>query len=423
MKSKTQCVTFFLIIVFLCSLAASAFAATYQQSLLPGAEWDATKADRLQVEVAGSYQFDYGEECLVDFSLPWEFPFYDSSSSRIYVDGEGNIWLGSLGSGPRITVWNGDLDSYYGGGSFVEHKSDPERIVVQWSAEAFEAVGYGQPIEAEVILYDDGNIRFNYADIPQSNVFLESCGVYDGSGASSQLGSLAPLPSGAASFDLTYSTNNSPIAYPASVTVAEDNTYIGVLSASDPDGDALSYSVDSAATSGSVVVTDPATGAFSYTPDSNFSGVDSFTFVVNDGQAVSNTATVQVVIDPVNDAPVSDNDSQETTGYATITGMLLATDIDGDTLTYSIVSQPNNGSLNVNTETGEYSYTPYEGFSGDDSFTFKVNDGSVDSNISTIEISVLGSGLPPESVPVMNGWWIGLGLLVGIALLRRRSKC
>src|SRR5699024_9544094 len=76
----------------------------------------------------------------------------------------------------------------------------------------------------------------------------------------------------------------------------------GTLSASDPDGDALSYSIVSQPGHGSVTITNASTGAFTYTPDNNFSGSDSFTFRVNDGQANSNIATESLT---VNAAPTS----------------------------------------------------------------------------------------------------------------------
>ncbi len=68
---------------------------------------------------------------------------------------------------------------------------------------------------------------------------------------------------------------------------------------------------------------------------------------------------------------------------------LSGSDIDGDTLTYTIVTQPLHGTLNGTSP--NLTYTPNSNYSGDDSFTFKVNDGTVDSNVTDINITVSNS--------------------------------
>ena len=60
---------------------------------------------------------------------------------------------------------------------------------------------------------------------------------------------------------------------------------------------------------GTLTVFNTATGAFTYTPNRNYNGPDSFTFKANDGAVDSNTATVRITVDPVNDAPVANNGS------------------------------------------------------------------------------------------------------------------
>lgn len=138
--------------------------AAYDLAQLPSVEWDGTKADRLQA-VDGSYDFDYGEEAEVTFILPWDFTFYSSIYHQIIADSDGNIWFGAVGSGPRIAAWNTDLNSYYVGGVFIEYKTAPERVVVQWLTETTEQAGYGRNNSFEVILYEDGIIQLNYQTI------------------------------------------------------------------------------------------------------------------------------------------------------------------------------------------------------------------------------------------------------------------
>ena len=70
----------------------------------------------------------------------------------------------------------------------------------------------------------------------------------------------------------------------------------GTLSASDEDGDPLTFSVVTNGSKGVAQITDAATGAFTYTPSAGASGADSFIFKANDGQADSNVAIVTVTI-------------------------------------------------------------------------------------------------------------------------------
>ena len=157
--------------------------------------------------------------------------------------------------------------------------------------------------------------------------------------------------------------------------------------ANDPDGSPLTYSIVTGPTHGSISL-NSTTGAYTYTPDANYFGSDSFTFKVNDGFTDSNVATVNLTINSVNDAPVASGGSVSTAEDTPLSGSVSATDIDSPTLTYSVVTGPAHGSLSLNASTGAYTYTPDLNYNGSDSFTFKANDGSVDSNIATINITV-----------------------------------
>lgn len=97
--------------------------------------------------------------------------------------------------------------------------------------------------------------------------------------------------------------NNPPSVQNGSVTTTEGNSVSGTLSASDPDGDALTFNIVSQPANGAVQITDHSTGAFSYSPDNNYTGSDSFTFKANDGQADSNTATESVTVKSASTCP------------------------------------------------------------------------------------------------------------------------
>jgi hypothetical protein len=181
--------------------------------------------------------------------------------------------------------------------------------------------------------------------------------------------------------------NDAPVANNGSLAATEDVTASGNLSASDVDGDTLIYSIVANAAHGTVNITDVNTGAFTYTPNLHYNGPDLFTFKVNDGAVDSNTATVLINVDPVNDAPAANNGSDSTDEDTVLIGSVTATDVDGDALTYIKVSDPTNGTVVVNAN-GTFVYTPNANFNGLDSFTFKANDGTVDSNTATFTITV-----------------------------------
>ncbi|MBP1965362.1 polysaccharide lyase family 8 super-sandwich domain-containing protein [Paenibacillus aceris] len=88
--------------------------------------------------------------------------------------------------------------------------------------------------------------------------------------------------------------NRAPVASDADFAGLEDAIVTGLLSASDADGDALTYSIVTNGTKGNAVVTDPATGAFTYTPTTGSTGTDTFTFRVSDGRTESNVASVTI---------------------------------------------------------------------------------------------------------------------------------
>ena len=176
--------------------------------------------------------------------------------------------------------------------------------------------------------------------------------------------------------------NDPPVADPKSVTTAED-TPVGItLSGSDIEGSALTF-----------LATSPAHGTLTgtgasrtYTPDANYFGLDSFTYRVNDSSIDSEAAIVTITVTPVNDAPVAAPKSETVAQDATVLVGLTGTDVDGDALTFSVVTSPAHGTL-VGTGATR-TYTPSVGFFGPDSFTYVANDGTIDSNVATVTITV-----------------------------------
>ncbi len=199
--------------------------------------------------------------------------------------------------------------------------------------------------------------------------------------------------------------NNPPVAVNNTYTTNEDTALNraapGVLSNdTDADGDNLT----------AVKVSDPAHGAltlnsngsFTYSPNANYNGTDSFTYRANDGQANSNTATVTITITAVNDTPVAVNDSYTTNEDTALNraapGVLSNdTDADGDNLTAVKVSDPAHGTLTLNSN-GSFTYTPAANYNGTDSFTYRANDGQANSNTATVTITITAVNDPPVAV-------------------------
>ena len=100
------------------------------------------------------------------------------------------------------------------------------------------------------------------------------------------------------------SVNDAPVASNGSLSASADKPVSGTLSASDVDGDALTYSLTGTGSKGKAVLDDAHSGAFTYTPDADAKGTDTLTFIANDGTVNSNTATVTVTIKAANDALV-----------------------------------------------------------------------------------------------------------------------
>ena len=192
--------------------------------------------------------------------------------------------------------------------------------------------------------------------------------------------------------------NDPPVSDDQSVTAnTADPTEI-TLTATDPGGNALTYAIVSQPKSGTITDLNEDTGSLVYTSDAGFTGKDSFTFKANDGTVDSNTATVAITVNQVNDPPVSDDQSVTANTADPTEITLTATDPGGNALTYAIVSQPKSGTItDLNEDTGSLVYTSDAGFTGKDSFTFKANDGTVDSNTATVAITVTAIDLPPEA--------------------------
>jgi VCBS repeat-containing protein len=183
--------------------------------------------------------------------------------------------------------------------------------------------------------------------------------------------------------------NDAPMAVADAFTVQEDTNLEAasiLANDTDVDGDELSVVKESEPAHGSLTLNPD--GTFTYVPNANFNGTDRFTYKVNDGKADSEVQTVTIEVQAVNDTPIANEGSLEVTEDMQAEGTLSANDIDGDTLTYILVENAKKGSITLNSQTGAYTYQPNANVYGTDTFSFKVNDGSIDSAVSTVVVSI-----------------------------------
>ena len=195
-------------------------------------------------------------------------------------------------------------------------------------------------------------------------------------------------------------TNDAPVSVADSYEVAEDNVLtpeVGVLANdTDTDSSPLTVTLGAAPTHGTVELA--ADGTFTYTPNADFNGEDSFTYIASDGELSGSETTVSITVTPENDKPVAEDDAYSTDENTPLSidpaGVLANdSDIDGDTLTASVVTGPVNGTLTLNSD-GSFLYTPNAGFAGTDTFTYAAGD-SVDAATAVVTITVNDVIQPP----------------------------
>ncbi|MBK9266746.1 MAG: tandem-95 repeat protein [Polyangiaceae bacterium] len=196
-------------------------------------------------------------------------------------------------------------------------------------------------------------------------------------------------------YDLTVTGNlgnvpAAPVANDGTLTTAEDMAGTTTLTATDANGDVITYAIvqQPPASEGSVaLVGDQAT----FTPALDFNGTSSFTFSASDpGMLVSNTATVTVTVTPVNDAPIASNQMQSTMEDTAVDVTLMGSDVDmGDTLTYAISMMPPANEGAVTLAGNIATFTPGANFNGTTSFTYHVIDmANAMSSDATVTIDV-----------------------------------
>jgi len=240
------------------------------------------------------------------------------------------------------------------------------------------------PVNGSVLLNPDGT--YTYTPNPDySGPDSFTVMVNDGNGGAASVTVLITVTP----------VNDVPVASSPSILTTEDTAKTGIVTASDADGDALTFALTTQPANGQVVI--DATGSYTYTPNNNFNGADSFTITVSDGKGGTAVVNIPVTVAPVNDIPVASSPAVTTSEDTPVGGKIIANDADGDPLIYVISSPASNGNVVLNAD-GSYTYTPDTNFNGSDSFKVTVDDGMG----GTTDVTILITVTPVNDNPIIS---------------------
>ncbi len=206
--------------------------------------------------------------------------------------------------------------------------------------------------------------------------------------------------------------NGAPVAEPVTVATVEDQAAAWTPRVSDPEGDPLTCSIATPPPAGiAAVAPDCTTGT--YSPAADWNGTETFEYRVHDGTGAA-TALVTVTVEPANDPPVAAGQSASTPEGAPLAIRLAATDVDGDCpLQFEIVATPAAGTVSVpSNESGaagvagaDVVFTPAPGFTGTDSFAFRVTDpAGSHSGPGVVAVSVVAAARELRFAPAADGY-------------------
>ncbi len=216
----------------------------------------------------------------------------------------------------------------------------------------------------------------------------------------------SPNLSDSETFDITVSAVNTPGDFGGDLaeTIDEDTSANGVATFTDAtDGfTAANFTLQTGATDGTALV--QADGSWTYDPDPNFNGSDSFTVEVTDDEGHVESQVINITVDQVNDAGTFNGDLSATIDEDTsANGIATFTDaIDGfASPNFALDSDATNGSATVSAD-GNWTYTPDTNFNGLDSFSVKVtdDDGNVETQTINIDVTAVDNDPPEVVVPL-----------------------
>jgi hypothetical protein len=267
---------------------------------------------------------------------------------------------------------------------------------------------------------DNGGHTWSFGLLPGSPAI--NAGTNNGCPTTDQRGVLRPH---GATCDIgAYETNTAPSAMADAYSTDEDVPLVvsqpGVLgNDSDPDGDAIAASLVASPAHGVLALN--ANGSFSYTPAANYHGPDSFSYRADDNAMISNPVLVTLNVSAVNDTPAAAADSfstaEDTPLIVTAPGLLTNdSDPDNDVITATLVTMPSHGALAL-APNGALSYIPNTNYHGPDSFSYRVDDGSLESASVPVALTITSVNDPPIAANDTASTRIDTELIIPAAVL------
>ena len=260
------------------------------------------------------------------------------------------------------------------------------------------------PVAIVIGAYDPYNVPFTFSIVDQptdGSVTIEMANVDFGAGTlSNPVFSYTPNAGFAGVDTFTYTATNDngvvgntatititiptqiPSATSFSVSTGMNSPVVVNLSATDPNNLPLTYSVSNNPTQGSV---SESSGVYTYTPNNDYIGSDSFTYTASNGTYTSSNATVSITIN--SRTPVANDYDASTSINLPIELSFNATDPYDLPLTYSIATNPTDGS--VAESNGVWTYTPAQDYSGVVSFTYTASNGTFTSSAANVNITIV----------------------------------
>jgi len=199
--------------------------------------------------------------------------------------------------------------------------------------------------------------------------------------------------------DMITVSSSAPISEDINVLLDEDNQASITLISSDPKDKSLVFSIADNPSNGSISLSE---NLVTYTPDDHFNGQDSFTYRTFNGEKYSNTALVNISINPIDDDPYTNDIDITIDEDNSIQIALSADEYDGDSIYFQINSNPSHGSASLSNNT--VNYTPNENYYGNDTFTYEAFDTNSRKKLNegTVSITINPVNDPPTQIDDIN---------------------
>ena len=355
---------------------------------------------------AGEAKFWNGDDETWTLDLPFEFDFYGTKYSTVYVSSNGVLDFVNAAVGQeydnyselfkqsvRIAPLWDDLSTDYAECDMYVHQPTSDSICIRWEGSTWSNDGIVNPVNVEAVLYQDGRIQFNYgsgnAGITPTigissgdNEFFTLSANHNDKANLENVESLLFTP-----YDFA-PVNNAPVAVSDIVQVSQGEKVVisALTNDSDPDGDDLEITEIGSTIKGTAIITGCKTECkIEYIANADAVGTEIFEYTLSDGKGGTSTGSVTVNFIVNVEPPVANSDSVETDKGKAVTVTVLVNDT-GDEIELVSVTNPTNGTSFAFVDS--VIYTPNSDFSGVDFFNYTIKDKNGNTATALVRVTV-----------------------------------